>query len=227
MNGTLLRVALMAAAVSGPVGPALAAQIKVTTDPTGASVQLDGVSHGPSPVTIPEVSRGAHTLKVSLEGYLTREDLIEVDGDSDLQIHAPLNPAPKLPPPEPPKPPKATPPASEPAAQASPPPIAFLPPPPPPLPAVEARPQAPLPVSELPAAWGAPKKTLVLLVETVPAQAFVQVVGMPEVKRAPATFTGFSPGTIQLQVRAPGFKDKKVEVDLQHDARTRVTLEPL
>jgi len=75
-------------------------------------------------------------------------------------------------------------------------------------------------------AWGTQKKTLVLVVETIPPEAYVQVVGLQEVKRAPATFTGFAPGTVQLLVRAPNYKEKRVEVELNHDARTRVTLDP-
>jgi hypothetical protein len=89
----------------------------------------------------------------------------------------------------------------------------------------EAR--APLPVSELPVAWGTQRKTFSLVVETVPPGALVQVVGMPEVKRAPTTFTGFAAGTLQLLVRAPGYWDRRVAVDITSDARTRVELEPI
>jgi hypothetical protein len=131
-----------------------------------------------------------------------------------------LNPAPKYV--ETPKPPPAR--------------VEPTPPPPspkpvstqlPPLPQVKEAPkeQLPLPVSQLPVAWGTQKKSLVLVVETVPDNAYVQVVGMNEVRRAPATFTGFSAGNIQLVVRAPGYKEKKVEVYLKEDARTRVVLE--
>ncbi|MGC4121680.1 MAG: PEGA domain-containing protein [Myxococcales bacterium] len=216
MNDTLSRAVLAAALVFGAAGTALASEIKLTTEPSGANVQLDDVAFGQSPVTIKKVTRGSHTLKVSLEGYVTREDVIDVDGESDFQIHAPLNPAPKPPPAEPARP---TPPPAEPkratAPPPAPPPPSPAPPPPPPL--VEAR-----TVPDPPA-----KKSLMLLVETVPDNAFVQVVGLDENKRSPATFTGFAPGTLQLLVRAPGFKDKKVEVNLQHDARTRVKLDPL
>jgi len=175
---------------------ALASKVTVTTDPAGATVQLDGVSVGVSPVTITKVSQGTHLLKVSKEGYVTREDSIDVDGDSDFQIHAPLNPAPKLFDPKQPDPHRAPPSSS--------------PPPPQPLVRVEAK----------------PVKTLVLVVETVPADAFVQVIGQTEVKRSPATFSGFSAGTVLLVVRANGYQDKRVEIDLKQDSRTRVVLDP-
>lgn len=207
---TTVLAALLAWALPATV---LASKISVTTDPPGALVFLDNVLVGPAPVTIPKVERGAHTLKVSLEGYVTREDPLDVDGESDFQIHAPLNPAPKPPPakpaPPPPEPKKDPPPAPPPA------PTGPVVPPPPPPPIEPALPPPPA------------RATLILVVETVPPNAYVQVVGLPETKRAPATFTGFSPGTIQLLVRAPGHLDKKVEVDLKHDARTKVVLDPI
>jgi hypothetical protein len=214
---------LLVACVALLPSVAAASKITITTDPVGAVVQLDGVSFGPSPVTIPKVSPGAHQLRVSAEGYVTREDLLDVDGSSDFQIHAPLNPAPKkveapAPPPKPEPAPQPTPPPAQPQPAPTPPAAPVAPPP---------AAQKPLPVSELPVGWGTQKKTLVLLVETVPADAYVQVVGMEEVKRAPATFTGFAPGIVRLRVRAPNHKEKHVEVDLKHDARTRVTLEKL
>lgn len=215
---------LLVACVALLPSVAAASKITITTDPVGAVVQLDGVSYGPSPVIIPKVEPGAHQLKVSAEGYVTREDLLDVDGSSDFQIHAPLNPAPKKV--EPPAPPPKPEPAPQPPAPTPPPPTPTQPPPAP-TPVTPPAVQKPVPVSELPVGWGTQKKTLVLLVETVPAEAYVQVVGMEEVKRAPATFTGFAPGIVRLRVRAPNHKEKHVEVDLKHDARTRVTLEKL
>jgi len=58
-------------------GTAFASKITITTEPIGAAVQLDNVAYGPSPVTIPKVVPGVHQLKVSLEGYVTREDVLE------------------------------------------------------------------------------------------------------------------------------------------------------
>lgn len=249
---TLLASLLLAA-------PALASasSLKISTDPPGALVQLDGTAYGPAPVTIPKVEPGTHELKIAAEGYVTRVDLLQVSGSEDLQIHAPLNPAPRIiePPPRPAQPavapayqaqvPPPPPPAglAQPAllnpAAVRPPSLNPVPPPPPPatvgVPATPAQPQvappplpqAPLPVSQLPTRWGTQKKSCTLLVETTPPGATVQVVGMPMAKPSPAVFTGFSPGTITLRVSAPGFKDKKVAVDISADARTRVTLEPV
>jgi hypothetical protein len=221
-----LAPALAAVLLSLPA-TALASQVSITTEPTGGIVQLDGVSYGVAPVTIPKVGRGTHLLKISLEGYSTREDAIEVDGDSDLRINAPLNPAPKLVPQPPPPKPQPQPqlfPTTPAPQQPQPAPLPYantqtVSPPPPAPQRIENR-------EQLPIAWGTQKKSLVLVVETSPENAYVQVVGMNEVKRAPATFTGFAAGTVQLIVRAPGYQDKRVAVDLVQDARTRVTLEP-
>ncbi len=223
--------------------PALASTVKITTDPPGALVQLDGVAYGAAPVTIPKVPAGLHELKVSLEGYVTRVDGLQVAEDQEVVVHAPLNPEPKVvptppkpvaPPPPPPKT-VIVPPPPPPAAPYPPPVTAqpVTPPPPPPVaaPPAPARPGAalpppPLPVSELPVAWGTQKKSLVLYVTASPANAMVQVIGLPDIKPAPAAFPGFAPGTVTVRVFAPGYKEQTVEVELKGDARTHVTLEP-
>lgn len=266
----LIRTLLASLLVAAPA-LAIASSLKITTDPPDAVVQLDGVAYGPAPVTIPKVAPGTHELKVAAEGYVTRVDLLQVSEGEDLQVHAPLNPAPKViePPPRPaaaPTPPPAAPgyqaqvasppppngnpvPPPPPAAgyaQPAPPAHAAVAPPPnaipaspPPAaaaaPATSAQPQvappplppAPLPVSQLPTRWGTQKKSCTLLVETTPPGAMVQVVGMPMAKPGPAVFTGFSPGTIKLQVSAPGYKHKMIAVEISGDARTRVVLDPL
>ncbi|MGI5864849.1 MAG: PEGA domain-containing protein [Myxococcales bacterium] len=266
---TLIRTLLASLLVASPA-LAIASSLKITTDPPDAVVQLDGVAYGPAPVTIPKVAPGTHELKVAAEGYVTRVDLLQVSEGEDLQVHAPLNPAPKViePPPRPAAAPTPPPAAPGYQAQVAPPPPAYgspVPPPPPAAgyaqtapsayataapppsavpaspapataaPATSAQPQAatpplppaPLPVSQLPTRWGTQKKSCTLLVETTPPGAMVQVIGMPMAKPGPAVFTGFSPGTIKLQVNAPGYKDKMVAVDISGDARTRVVLDPL
>ena len=185
-------MALVLLLAVGTPAASLASKVTVTTDPPGATVQLDGVAVGVSPVTITKVAPGTHLLKVAKEGYTTREDSIDVDGDSDFQIHAPLNPAPKFV--DTPKP--APKPEPEPRKD-----------PPPPPPKLEPR--------------------LVLVVEAAPAEALVQIVGQPDAKRVPATFTGLSPGVLRLVVSAPGYQDRRVEIDLKQDSRTRVVLDPV
>ncbi len=57
---------IYATLVPNPVGT-----VTVNTVPSGASVYLDGILRGQSPVTF-TVSPGTHTLKLSLSGYMTK-----------------------------------------------------------------------------------------------------------------------------------------------------------
>ncbi len=52
--------------------------IKVKTTPAGAMLYLDGVRKGFTPMTITGVSPGNVNVKVVLDGYLSREDAVEV-----------------------------------------------------------------------------------------------------------------------------------------------------
>jgi hypothetical protein len=226
-------VALLGVALASPWA-AFASTLEITTDPPGAAVQVDGVAYGPAPLAIPRIAPGTHELKVSAEGHTTRVDLLQVSGSEDLRVHVPLSPAPRIVPAAPRPAPAQPAPAAPPVLPISPP-AATLPPPPaappaaaplPPPPPAQVQPAAPLPVSQLPVAWGTQKKSLTLRVDTVPAGAMVQVVGLPQERPSPAVFTGFSPGTVTLRVHAPGFQEKKVAVDLATDSRTLVTLEP-
>ncbi|MFH0887630.1 MAG: PEGA domain-containing protein [Planctomycetota bacterium] len=47
--------------------------IYVSSDPTGVGVYLDGSYAGTAPLTIPAVSVGSHTVKVTKDGYKTQE----------------------------------------------------------------------------------------------------------------------------------------------------------
>ena len=52
--------------------------ISITTTPTGASVYLDGVYKGITPVTLHSVSAGTHTVKLTLSGYEDYEESVRV-----------------------------------------------------------------------------------------------------------------------------------------------------
>ncbi len=228
MKATRLTILLLALPL-----PAAASTVKISSDPPGATVQLDGVSQGTAPVSIPRVSAGTHLIKVTKEGFTARQDSIDVAGDADVEIEVPLTPAPKIvePPPRP-LPPAAQPNSFAPAPrppQLSPQYLQHTPPPPappaprPPVPA-QATP-APLPVSENAVKLGVAKKTIALTVETTPPGASVQIVGMPTVKPSPAIFTGFSQGVVRVQATAPGYREKTVPVELIGDTRTLISLE--
>ena len=52
--------------------------IAITTTPTGASVYLDGVYKGITPVTLHSVSAGTYTVKLTLSGYEDYEESVRV-----------------------------------------------------------------------------------------------------------------------------------------------------
>lgn len=235
----MLRMAIRHAALLVPLllsvpALSLASTVKVTTDPPGALVQLDGVVYGLAPVEISNVSAGLHELKVSLDGYVTRVDGLHVTEDAELEVHAPLSPAPKKV--EAPAPPRSDASKSKPVPVPPPPPplppppvvTQPLPPPPPPPPtgATPTPPRPPVAVSEQPGQWAGRRKTLVLTVTTTPPNAMVQVIGLPEVKKAPAVFPGFAAGTVKVRVFAPGYREQVLSIALEGDVRTHVTLEP-
>jgi hypothetical protein len=48
----------------------LTGSVSITTTPAGATVFIDGVQKGISPLTIPDITQGGHTLKVMMNGYV-------------------------------------------------------------------------------------------------------------------------------------------------------------
>lgn len=48
----------------------LTGSLSITTTPAGATVFIDGVQMGISPLTIPDLAQGGHTLKVTMNGYV-------------------------------------------------------------------------------------------------------------------------------------------------------------
>lgn len=70
---------------SARAAPAL---LRVTTEPAGAQITVDGQPSGASPAQV-RVSLGLHRLEVSLGGYLTSAQSVEVAA-GELSVHVPL-----------------------------------------------------------------------------------------------------------------------------------------
>lgn len=67
--------------------PAPALMLKVDSDVPGASVFIDRVYVGTTPLTTSEVTAGTHTLNVSAEGYETQASTIElISGPSEVMV---------------------------------------------------------------------------------------------------------------------------------------------
>lgn len=57
------------AAATAPPEVIAAGALSITTTPAGATVFIDGVQRGISPVTISNLSPGAHMLRIEMNGY--------------------------------------------------------------------------------------------------------------------------------------------------------------
>ena len=78
--------------VSGALIP-LTGSLDITTRPAGARILLDAVNRGVTPVSLPNMTVGNHSLTVLKEGYVTSEQTITVVEDRTTQITISLVPA--------------------------------------------------------------------------------------------------------------------------------------
>lgn len=62
------------------------AAVYLTSQPSGATVSLDGSDLGETPLTLAQVSVGEHTLELSLPSYATRTVKLQVDGPRPLSL---------------------------------------------------------------------------------------------------------------------------------------------
>ena len=76
--------------------PAVAASTKesrltVITDPMGARVTVNGVGRGVTPVTVRHLTPGPKTVRVTLDGYVTEERLLQLEpGEGVTSVRIPL-----------------------------------------------------------------------------------------------------------------------------------------
>ena len=84
--GTTEPVAASSAPVAA-VAPA-ATQLKITSQPEGARVTVDGIGWGVTPVTIRHLSEGAKRIRVTSDGYASVERVVHVSPDraSDISV---------------------------------------------------------------------------------------------------------------------------------------------
>jgi len=70
--------------------PATGGTISVSSSPSSANVYLDNTYKGITPLTIPDVSTGTHTIKVTLAGYDDWSQNVQVTSGETLPIPASL-----------------------------------------------------------------------------------------------------------------------------------------
>ena len=66
-------------------------KIKIITDPFGSDVILDEVNYGKSPITIPNILIGEHSLSIEKNGYITYNAIIKVNEDKTTSIDKSLD----------------------------------------------------------------------------------------------------------------------------------------
>jgi len=101
-----------------PEPPAAKNQILITSNPSGATVEIDGERKGLTPFTWTTPFFGDMTIAVSRSGYATATKNIDYSGGS-VSHSFNLQTAQAAPPPPPPPPPPTPPPAARPAASAA------------------------------------------------------------------------------------------------------------
>ena len=85
---------IIATLVAGLPSSAVAqtAFLKITSQPSGAAVSVDGSDYGSTPTTV-EVSAGTHTVELSLDGYVTLSRTVAVGADLVKKLDYTLAPS--------------------------------------------------------------------------------------------------------------------------------------
>lgn len=71
-----------------------AGELEVRSDPSGATVRLNGVERGETPLSIPEVPSGDHLIEIRLTGYEPHSERVVLRAQDRREIAATLTPIP-------------------------------------------------------------------------------------------------------------------------------------
>jgi len=83
-----LEPARLEAALVGEQG-----SLRVTSEPAGAHVFIDGVERGQTPLTVSDLSPGSHTVRLAAAGYAERSDTVEVEPGGQAELSWRLSPS--------------------------------------------------------------------------------------------------------------------------------------
>jgi hypothetical protein len=67
--------------------------IDIDSRPPGARVFVDGKAIGVTPLRVPEVAIGAHTVRIELTGYKTLTTTVQVTAGQPAKLNVSLEPA--------------------------------------------------------------------------------------------------------------------------------------
>ena len=77
--------------IASPAAPAaVTGQLRILSVPLGAAVNVDGKAQGSTPITLPEMSPGVHTVTLTKAGYRAETRNIDVERGKRAQISAVL-----------------------------------------------------------------------------------------------------------------------------------------
>jgi len=80
---------------AGPEAPATTGQVNVTSGPSGANLTIDGQSWGTTPKVV-TLDEGPHEVAVTMEGYETFTQTVQIQAGSMTPINATLIPLPAV-----------------------------------------------------------------------------------------------------------------------------------
>lgn len=87
---------LTAAGSPGPTATPTAVadlgRFQVNSSPSGARVAVDGSYRGTTPLTVPDVPAGMHTVRFTLDGYVEREQSVDLRAGQTATVSANLMP---------------------------------------------------------------------------------------------------------------------------------------
>lgn len=75
--------------------PSRSGTIVITSDPQGANIFLDNACIGITPLTVPSVESGSHTLVLRLPGYSDYTTSLSIAPGQAVQVHGALSPLPE------------------------------------------------------------------------------------------------------------------------------------
>jgi hypothetical protein len=80
-------------AVAGTLRPASKATLIVSSDPAGATVMVDGVGRGRTPVTLTDLAGGKHEVRLVRSGYLENKREVDLEPGQVTTVAVPLTAA--------------------------------------------------------------------------------------------------------------------------------------
>src|SRR5687768_13155670 len=88
----VLSLSVAAAARAGEDSRALPAPLSIASEPSGATVFLDGLPRGVTPLRVPALPEGEHRVRLVLSGYLDNSRVLSLRAGEPRDVHVRLTP---------------------------------------------------------------------------------------------------------------------------------------